>query len=254
MAFSFDYRFLIAFLLALSRTVTWLMVVPPFSNRQTIPPIATVGTACGLALLVTPGLPASMIPGDTAGLIGAIVVQVLSGAAMGFITYLLLNAITAAGSLVDLMGGLNLPTAIDPLSLEQTPLIGQLYEQVAVVLLFVSGGYLAMVDGFARSFREPGLTLSSTSRLVEVLVIDFGTFFLSAIEIVAPILAVLFATQVVLALLTKAAPQMNVWMLGMPLQVFLSILLVVLGLSVLPDFLGNLLTRALADAASIFRG
>ena len=155
---------------------------------------------------------------------------------------------------VDLMGGLNLPGAMDPLGLDQTPVLGQFYEQVAIVLLFVSGGYLVMVDGFVRSFQAPALTLASTSLLVRVLVVDLATYFLSALEIAAPLLAVLFATQIVLALLTKAAPQVNVWLLGMPLQVFLSMLLVAIGVAVVPGALSTVLTRAMHDAAGFLTG
>jgi len=250
-AFTLDYGFLVGYLLALARTVAWLMVVPPFSNRQTIPRVATVATAAGLSLLVGPLIPTSQLPTDTAGLVASLVIQVVTGAGMGFVISMLLSAISSAGGFVDLMGGLNLPPSIDPLSLDQVPMLGQVYEQVGVVLLFASGGYLIMIDGFARSFTAPGFDLASMSALAKTIVVDFATYFLSAIEIVAPLLVVLFATQIVLALLAKAAPQVNVWLLGMPLQVFLSLILVALGLSVVPDMLNNLVTRAVGDAAGI---
>lgn len=254
MALSFDYRFLVAYLLVMARGLAWLMVVPPFSNRQSVPPMVTIAIASGLAFLIAPSLPASQLPTDTAGLIGALVINVLTGLAIGFVVFLLVSAVTTAGSLLDLLGGLNLPTSIDPLSLDQIPVLGQFYEQVAVVLLFVSGGYLAVLNGFVRSFGAPALSLASFGRLDTVLVLDFATYFLSGIEIAAPLLIVLFATQIVLALLTKAAPQVNVWILGMPLQVFLAMILVGLGIAVVPDFLGNLITRALGDANGILVG
>lgn len=254
MAFTLDFRFLIGFLLALARTIAWLTIVPPFSNRQTIPPMATIATASGLSILVAPLIPVGQLPTDVAGLIGALVVQVVTGAAMGFVVSLLLSTFTAVGGFVDLMGGLNLPTSLDPLGLDQAPVLGQLYEQVAIVLLFVSGGYLVMVDGFVRSFQAPALTLASTSLLVRVLIVDLATFFLSALEIAAPLLAVLFATQIVLALLTKAAPQVNVWLLGMPLQIFISMLLVGIGLAVVPGSLSTILTRAMHDATGFLTG
>lgn len=254
MAFTLDFRLLVGFLLALARAVAWLTVVPPFANRQTIPPIATIATAAGLSLLVAPMIPVGQLPTDVPALVGAIVVQVVTGAAMGFVVSLLLSTITAVGGFVDLMGGLNLPGAMDPLGLDQTPVLGQLYEQVAIVLLFVSGGYLVMVDGFVRSFQAPALTLASTGLLVRVLVVDLATYFLSALEIAAPLLAVLFATQIVLALLTKAAPQVNVWLLGMPLQVFISMLLVAVGLAVVPGSLSSLMTRAMHDATGFLTG
>lgn len=254
MAFTLDYRFLIAYLLVMARGLAWLMVVPPFSNRQSVPPMVTIAIASGLSFLIAPTLPASQLPTDTAGLIGALVINVVTGLAIGFVVFLLISAVTTAGSLLDLLGGLNLPTSIDPLSLDQIPVLGQFYEQIAVVLLFVSGGYLAVIDGFVRSFRAPALSLATFGRLDTVLVLDLATYFLSGIEIAAPLLIVLFATQIVLALLTKAAPQVNVWILGMPLQVFLAMILVGLGIAVVPDFLGNLITRALGDANGILLG
>lgn len=254
MQVTLDYRELVAFFLALARTIAWLSLVPPFSSRRTIPPMATIAVAAGLSLLVAPLVPAAAIPTTVAGLIGGLVIQVMTGAAMGFIVMLLLSTFSATGAFVDLMGGINLPPSLDPLSLEQTPLLGQFYEQVALVLLFVSGGYLVMVDGFVRSFQAPALTLASTSLLVRVLVVDLSTFFVSALEIAAPLLAALFATQVALALLSKAAPQVNVWLLGMPLQIFIALILVAIGIAVVPNAVGNLVSRAVADATGILTG
>ncbi|MDA8292603.1 MAG: flagellar biosynthetic protein FliR [Actinomycetota bacterium] len=254
MALSIDYRWLVAFLLAFARALGWLILVPPFSSRQAIPTVTTTCLASGLALLVAPRIPASAIPTTSAGFIGDLVLQVLTGIAMGFVVYLLVSTVTTAGSFVDLTGGLNLPAAIDPLSLDQTPMIAQFFEQVALMLLLVSGGYLLLVDGFARSFSTGGFTLASTSRIGEVVVLDLATLFTSALEMAAPILVVLFATQIVLALLSKAAPQMNVWILGMPMQIVLAIVLVGLGISVLPGYVSQILTRALGDAASLFGG
>ena len=254
MAVTLDFRVLVAFLLALARAVAWLMLVPPFSSRQTIPPIATIATAVGLSILVAPVIPVAQLPTDVAGLIGSLVVQVATGAAMGFVVAMLLSTFSVAGGFVDLMGGLTLPPSLDPLGIDQTPALGQFYEQVAIVLLFVSGGYLVMVDGFVRSFRAPMFTLASTHLLVRILLVDFATFFLSALEIAAPLLAVLFATQIVLALLTKAAPQVNVWLLGMPLQIFLSLLLVAVGVAVVPGSLSSLVTRAVHDATGFLTG
>lgn len=254
MALSLDYRWLVAFLLAFARSLGWLMLVPPFSSRRSIPTLATTCVASGLALLVAPRIPASAIPTTTPAFLGDLVLEVVTGVAIGYVVYLLITTVTAAGSFVDLTGGLNLPAAIDPLGLDQTPMIGQFFEQVAMLLLLVSGGYLYLVDGFARSFATRGFTLASTGRVAEIVVLDLATLFSSALEIAAPILVVLFATQIVLALLSKAAPQMNVWILGMPLQIVLAIVLVGLGISVLPGYVGSLVSRALGDAASLFGG
>ena len=72
----------------------------------------------GLASWPCPRSPHSHIPTDTAGLIGAVVLQVFTGAALGLSVQILLSAVTAAGSMVDLFGGIDLPPSVDPLSAE----------------------------------------------------------------------------------------------------------------------------------------
>jgi flagellar biosynthetic protein FliR len=243
---------LIAFLLVMARALAWLLVVSPFASRKVVPTLALLGIAAGFGFLVAPQLETASLPTTTPSLIGAVIAQVLTGAALGFVIQLLLSAVTAAGSILDLVGGLTLPPAIDPLSLDQTPLMGQFYQQVVVLLLFVTGGYLLMIEGFVNSFRGPGFTLAGSGRVASVLVTDLGVFFTSALEIAAPIMVVLFAAQIVLALLSKAAPQVNVWILGFPLQVFLVLVLVAVAISAIPGFLTNILTRGLGDGARMF--
>jgi flagellar biosynthetic protein FliR len=244
-----DPMWLLAFFLAFIRALAWLVVVPPFSNKQIVPRVVLIGVAGGLGILAVPQIAHNHIPTDTAGLIGAIVLQIFTGAAMGLCVLILISAVTAAGGMIDLFGGLNLPPAVDPLSENQTPMIGQFYEQVAMVLLFVSNGELLLVRGFETSFGAAGLTLSSAATASNVLSADLATFFTATLEIAAPLIVVLFATQISLAMLSKAAPQMNVWILGFPIQALLSLLFVAIGIKVLPGYVNNLVSRAVQDTA-----
>lgn len=251
MTIAVDPLWLIAWLLGFVRAGAWLAIVPPFSNRRVIPAPALVGVAGALALLAAPRIPPGAVPTDTAGLIGAVVLQAFTGLVLGLPVLMLLSAFASAGGMVDLFGGINLPPSLDPLSQNQTPLLGQLYEQVALALLFVSGGELLIVHGFEASFGTQGLTLTSTARLAALFTGDLATCFVAGLEMAAPIILVLFATQVVLALLAKAAPQMNVWMLGFPLQVLLSLALVGVGITVLPGYLNNIVGRVLQDMGAL---
>jgi flagellar biosynthesis protein FliR len=246
-----DPIWLLAFFLAFVRALAWLVVVPPFSNPQTVPRVALLGVAGGLAILAAPQVAHTQLPNDTAGLVGAIVLQIFTGAAMGLCVRILLSAVSAAGGMVDLFGGINPPPAVDPLSENQTPIFGQFYDQVAMVLLFVSNGELLLVRGFETSFNAAGLTLSSSATASNVLTADLATFFTATLEIAAPLIVVLFATQISLAMLAKAAPMMNVWILGFPVQALMSFVFVAIGIKVLPGYLGNLVARALQDGAAL---
>lgn len=244
---------LVGFVLAFVRSLAWLLFVPPFGNRQTVPLMASVGIALSLAVAVAPHVAGSGIPLQTPTLIGAIVLQALTGVALGFLVQLLISAVMAAGAMTDLFGGLVLPPSVDPLSGGQTPVLGQFYEQVAIVLLFAGNGEYLIVNGFLNSFGATGLSLSSLGTISQVVTTDVATFFTAALEIAAPLLIVLFAAQVVLGMLSKAVPQMNVYWLGFPFQILLTLLLVGVSITVIPDYLAVLVTRALTDGAALLR-
>ena len=78
-----------------------------------------------------------------------------------------------------------------------------------------------IVDGFLRSFKAVGTTLPhvTVGSVASVITDDVTTFFAAAVEIAAPVIVVLFATQILLALLAKSAPQINVFVFGFPLQI-----------------------------------
>jgi flagellar biosynthetic protein FliR len=80
--------------------------------------------------------------------------------------------------------------------------------------------------------------------VTNVLIGDVTTFFAAAVEIAAPVIVVLFAAQVLLALLAKAAPQINVFVFGFPLQILLALAAVGLALVALPSTVTNLVGRA----------
>ncbi|MDA8311670.1 MAG: flagellar biosynthetic protein FliR [Actinomycetota bacterium] len=254
MQIDLNAAWIIAMILVMARALAWMSVVTPFSSSATVPRIVLVGLAVGLALLAVPGLGLAGVPTGTLGILGALVVQVATGLALGLVVQTMLSAVTTAGSFLDLTGGLTLPPSMDTLTGQPLPIMSQFYQQTMIFLLFATGGYLVMVEGFVRSFAGPGFSLRVSQLVSGVMVTDLEVLFTSALEIAAPVLLVLFAAQIALALLAKAAPQTNVWFLGFPFQIFLVIALVGVTISALPNDVTNLLARAMGDAARLFGG
>lgn len=237
--------FAVAFALALVRASAWVTVCPPFANKS-IPAMAKVGVALGLAATAATRLQHDPLPTTDAQVVTQLIIQALVGIVLGFVVSLFVTAMTAAGSLIDLFGGLNLPQALDPLSQQQTPILGQFYNMVTTALLFTTGAVLVIVHGFLRSFDAVGTSLPHTTidNVAGILTGDVTTFFAAAVEIAAPVVVVLFATQVLLALLAKAAPQINVFVFGFPLQILLAMVGVGLALMAMPGDVTNLVGRA----------
>jgi flagellar biosynthetic protein FliR len=248
MTLPFSPGFVIAFVLALVRASAWVVICPPFANKS-IPAMAKIGVSLGIAVEAAVTLQHDTLPSTDSQILAQVLVQASVGFVLGFVVSLFVTAIVSAGSLIDLFSGLNLPQAIDPLSQQQTPIIGQFYNLVATTLLFTTGSVLVIVDGFLRSFKAVGTTLPPVTMgtVANVITGDVTTFFAAAVEIAAPVIVVLFATQVLLALLAKSATQINVFVFGFPLQILIALLAVGLALVALPGDVTNLVGRAMTQ-------
>ncbi|MHB1210328.1 MAG: flagellar biosynthetic protein FliR [Acidimicrobiales bacterium] len=248
MSLSLSSSFAVALALAFARSIAWVSLCPPFSNAA-IPRIAKVGLAGSLAFFTAGALQNDVLPSTDAQVMVQLVIQVFVGLMLGYVVSLFVNAVVSAGRLVDLFSGMNLPQALDPLSMQQSPIFGQFYNLVVTALLFTTGAATVIVAGFLRSFQAIGTTFPKValSSLAQSVTGDVVAFFAAAMEIAAPLIAVLFCTQIVLALLSKAAPQVNVFVFGMPLQVLMALIGVSVALVALPSDVVNLVGRAMSQ-------
>ncbi|MBW4078083.1 MAG: flagellar biosynthetic protein FliR [Acidobacteria bacterium] len=248
MGFSLSSSFVVALALAFARSIAWVSMCPPFSNAS-IPRMMKVGLAGSLAYFAAGALQHDVLPQSDAQVMVQIVVQVVVGLVLGYIVSLFVNAVSNAGRLVDLFSGMNLPQAIDPLSLQQSSIFGQFYNLVVTTLLFTTGAATVIVGGFLRSYQAIGTTFPkfAMGSLAQSVTSDVAAFFAAAMEIAAPLIAVLFCTQILLALLSKAAPQINVFVFGMPLQILVALIGVSIALIALPNDVMNLVGRAMSQ-------
>lgn len=201
------------FVLASVRVLAFLLVAPPFSNSS-VPVRIRLGLATVLALVVTPRLsiPEEMV--DTAGLLAGIVYQVAIGVAMGFAVQVLFSAVQSAGALIDHSAALSGAAIFDPFSSSGQAPMARIYQMLATLLLFSSGGYLLFVAGVMRSFEAAPLGGMDLGNVGRTLTDSVSDFFVAALQIGLPLLAALFMAELLLGLLAKAAPQMNLLVVG----------------------------------------
>ena len=241
----------LAYLLASVRIVAWLVVVPPFSSRA-FPVMAKVVLSLGLALATAPALSRAPLPTGAFELMATVVTQVAVGAAMGLVTFLLFSAIGAAGSLIDVFGGFSLAQGFDPLGLNSNTVFGTLHQMLATMLLFVTNGHMLVIGGLLSSFRY--LPLGESPHLhggSAVFVTAFDMFFVTAVEIALPLVAVLFLADLGLALLTKVAPSLNAINVMFPAKIMLTLLVLGLSLMALPEAMRGLVDHAMQAMAAL---
>ncbi|MFC3689512.1 flagellar biosynthetic protein FliR [Aquipuribacter hungaricus] len=230
---------LAALLLGSLRVVGWLLVAPPFSGRA-VPAPAKALLSVALALPLLPTLREDLPPMELGPFLGAAVVQLLVGLSLGFLCFLLFAAFRTAGDIIDTVGGFALASAFDPLNQSQAAVIGRLQGLLASTLLLVSDGWLVVWHGFFRSYEVLPLGAPFDTAVVASAVTDaIATMMLSAVQIAAPMIAVLFVADVGLGLATRVAPALNAFALAFPLKILLTLTLVGYTFVALPDLVAG---------------
>lgn len=245
--------FLSGYLLAMVRAAAWVFICPPFGNR-TVPIPVKVGLAAALSLVVGPRLADHAVPLEVGPLLSAAVLQVAAGLALGFIGVVLFATFSFAGGLIDLFSGYSLAQLFDPGNNAPVSIFGQFYGVLATTLLFAIDGHLLLVRGFLTSFDAAPLTSLSFGTVAKLLTGDIGLFFVAALEIAAPLLAALFLAEAALGVLARAAPQMNIFMLGLPVKILVTLTLAGLALPLLPDAVSGVTNQIVRHGLAALRG
>ena len=245
---------LLAFLLASVRIVAWMAVVPPFSSRS-IPAMAKVILSLALAFLVAPAMAAAEVPTTLPGIVLVVGTQALVGLAMGFLTFLLFAAVAAAGSLIDVFGGFALAQGFDPLSMNMNTVFGKFHQMLVTVLLFATGGHLLVVGGLLKTFEMlPIGRMPEIDGGPDLLTTAFRLFFVIAVQVALPMVAVLFVADLGLALMTKVAPQLNAINVMFPAKIGMTLILIGFSFPVLPGVVRRLVELSMQAMARVAGG
>lgn len=233
-----------ATMLAGVRMVAFLVIAPPFSYNA-IPARVKAMLGIGLALAVSPKVTPDYVSLSTSGFFGALVLEILVGAVLGFLVMLVFSAVQSAGHLIDLFGGFSMAQAFDPQSMVNGAQFTRLFQMAALALLFASDGYQLIIGGLVRSFTA--LPLGGGVDLAEpVAAMTTGVtqMFLAAVQIAGPLLVVLFLADAGLGLLTRVAPALNAFALGFPLKILLTLVLAGVVFIALPRIVSSLTGQA----------
>lgn len=195
-----------------------LLVAPAFSARN-VPAMIRAGLVVLLTVVLAPAAhahAATALQITPAGVLG----EVLIGFAIGLGAALLVGAAEAAGELMAIQIGLSGAAILDPISQTNVPALGQLMKLVALAMMFALDLHLVMLDALAASARvmPVGARIDTTAGLAE-LVGAGSTLFVLGLRFAAPVVAAVLLANVALAVLSKAAPQLNVLQVAFPIQI-----------------------------------
>ncbi|MBB6449286.1 flagellar biosynthetic protein FliR [Geomicrobium halophilum] len=220
------------FLLVFVRILAFLATLPVFSYRN-VPNIFKVSFAIFFASIIFFTLDVPELDIDATFFL-LIIKEMLMGLLIGLVAAILFYAIQVAGAFIDVKIGFLVANVIDPQTGAQSPLTGGFLYAFAVLILFVTDGHHLLLDGIFYSYtyipvNEMGVNFGSES-VMKTAVEAFSTMFIIAFQMSFPIVGTLFLVDVALGVMSRAVPQMNVFVVGLPLKIFLGLPVIMLTL------------------------
>lgn len=243
-------------MIAMIRPGAAFVAAPVFGSPQVPLQLrAVVALAIGVpALANTP----FVLPQDgVVSLAGVLLVmgEVMAGLAIGFAVQIGFSASLVAGEVVGNAMGLGFAGMVDPASGAPTPALGQYLSLVAIFLFLATGGHLQLAAIIIDSYRAlpPGEAWLG-ARSLQGLVLFGGELFSAGLAIALPVGFALILVQLVMAMLARSAPQMNIFSVGLPATLMAGLVLLAIAAPVMADGILAALQRGLAEARMLASG
>lgn len=219
--FSLDPNVTLSFLFALMR-VSLILFLMPFFGGQTVPATVKAALTLTLTLALWPRLPllGGQMPAHPFALAVMLGAELLLGLILGLAIRFLFAAIQTGGQLIGFQMGFAMVNVVDPDSGVSEAVTAHFLYMVSLLTFLSLNGHLYLLDGLLRSFDllPPGAILITPSLVNQIFTLS-GQLFLLAIQIGAPVIAAILLVDLALALVSRAAPQMNVLLVGFPIKI-----------------------------------
>ena len=213
-----------AFLLVLTRT-SGIFFVSPFFGSQNIPEQIRAATAFAMAILTFPILLDEMTieaPATVLMFTALIIQELFIGWLIGFVGYVVLAAITMSGKIMDMQVGFTIAQVMDPTSREQSPLIGSFLYNLTIIYFLAVNGHHMIVAALIESFRAvPFNAITWHGSMADFIINLTNGIFLTGMKIAMPVTFSILITNVGMGILARTMPQMNIFVIGVPMHLII---------------------------------
>jgi flagellar biosynthesis protein FliR len=245
-----------SFMFILARITAFIVVVPGFSHKS-FPNTSKVALSIILSWVVYVNIPQAPVYQQTLLFMLAVLRETIIGLTMGFIAKMAFSSVEMAGQLVDFQVGYSMGAIYDPATGTTSSYYGKLFSWMSILVFFMLDLHhtllLTVMESFtvvtAGQLGFGGLNLSG-------ILYVFSYTFKIAFCIAAPMLIVLLVTDIVMGLLSRTVPEINVFMLGMPLKSLIGMVMFLILVSSLMTTTGKtlgLMDDYIIKAVEMFR-
>jgi flagellar biosynthetic protein FliR len=217
------------FLLILIRVTSFFILSPIFS-RNSLPSIMKIGLGMLIAVMITSTTSITIVPYDhMIQYMFLILSEFMSGLILGYVAYFAFMALYIAGQIIDMQIGFGMVNVLDPQGSTQIPVTANLYNVLAILLFLSINGHHMLISAIFYSFKVlPIGYINISERFINNLFSMVGDSFVLGFKIAAPIIIAILLVNIALGILARTVPQMNVFVVGMPLKIFVGLLILLL--------------------------
>ncbi len=240
--------------------ITAMMLTMPFFSTKSIPPMARGGLIFFIAMAIMPMIKRYRVsPSLTGGdFVFSLLAEIFIGILIGLLIQAIFGIFKTAGEFFSVQMAFSAAQIFDPVGESQQPLLSQ-YMEIIAVLVFLSVGPLqtfflrVLADGFIVLPTAKELLLDNQN-LMNVAIYTMSFLLEQALFIALPIVATIMVVSITLGLMTKAAPQMNLLVLGFPIQTSVGFIILFLIMPFLLEQIAQLLDYGLQDILYLLEG
>ncbi|GAB7025747.1 flagellar biosynthetic protein FliR [Geotalea toluenoxydans] len=221
------------FSLVVGRMAGLFSAIPLFGGKS-VPMRIKMAVIMSMALLLFPIIKMQVppLPGDSISIGLLVIRETLIGLTLGIISQAIFAAVEMCGQIVGMQMGISIAALFDPNTQSNVPTMS-LFQGILAMLLFVAlGVHHIFIRAIVESYQViPVGAWHMSGELMQFFITSIGAVFILGVKLAAPVMVALLATSVALGIMARAFPQMNIFMVSMPLNIGIGFL--ALGLSLL---------------------
>jgi len=214
--------------------MTGLFVLSPVFGRQNMPAIFKIGFAFFLTIIFANTVDSFSLDYQNSLVLYMVYVakELAIGIIMGYVTYVIVSGIYLAGQLIDMQIGFSFANVVDPITNIQVPLTSNFYYTYFILVFLLVNGHHMIIRALFYSFEAlPIEKMTFSASVIPELTSLLADMFGIALQIAAPVICAIFIVDVVLGILSKTMPEMNVFMLGMPIKIIIGLFIMIITIS-----------------------
>lgn len=249
---------IILFLVVFTRLGGMLVSAPMFSTYP-IPAQVKAWFVATVTLIIFPIVMAKtgfQSPTSAPELFVILLKEFMIGYIIGFVANVIFIAVEMGAEFLSMQMGLSMAQALNPASGASTPVIGQTYTIMAGIIFISINAHQWLFSAVFKSFTTipPGYGFIMNGTIAKEVIFMSSQIFTIALQVALPVFAVLIISDILLGFTSKMMPQMNIFMVAMPLKIYLGLLLMIMFFKPTSEFIIVVMESFLKSTMMIFGG